>query len=152
MPFEKKTVKRYKQNGEKYKDYADYKQKNLYFDTSNAYQSECIGLLELCGHKQAKFLGLLVHEYIIRNGISINQLDKKKVGLLINILEERCSSGFNPVISMQSFNPGISYTPVQLKTEEKEENKPQVISSEEEFLEEEDVEEMNDALAAFGVI
>ena len=96
MPFEKKK---------KYKTAKDYKQKNLYLNESDPYQYECFRLLELCGHKQAKFLGLLVHDYIQKNGINIDILDEKSFKKLIGLLEVQVQGGITSPLNAMVMQP-----------------------------------------------
>lgn len=149
MPFEKK--KKTKVNGEKYKDFTDYTQKSLYFDISNTFQAEGLELLKLCGHKQAKFLGLLIHDYLMRNGINLEQLDKKRVSLLISILEEQCATGV-PMFTMSGFSANPVTVGLQPQKEQTVPEEVKVVKedSSDEFISEEDKEDMEMALGAWG--
>ena len=145
MPFEKK----------KYKTAWDYKQKSIYLDENDPYQAECLKLLTLCGHKQSRFLGLLVHDLIQRNGINIESLDKDNFKDFMRILEFQIKTGMNlqftPVANVA---PIILYqTPVKktVSGEEKDSGENKIFADGEEFISEEDMKDMNKALAAFGV-
>ena len=84
MPFEKKK---------KYKTAKDYVQKNLYLNESDPYQYECIKMLDLCKHKQAKFVGFLVHDYVQRMHINVDTLDEKHFNQLLALLESQLTGG-----------------------------------------------------------
>ena len=150
MPFEKKK---------RYKTPKDYKQKNLYLNESDPYQYECIKVLELCGHKQAKFLGLLVHDYIQKSGVNVNCIDNKGFTKLIGLLEEQVKGGISvsmhqmgmvmqPVMMQQSpYMPMESTVSTVLDSDVKDDKRnPQ----DDEPFEAEDLGEMADALKAFG--
>lgn len=135
MPFENKKKKDTR------------KQKNFFFDENNQYQSELLSLLELCGHKQVRFLSLLAHEYIVRNGINVQNLDKNTFKLFLNSLEIQATTGFIPMYSMQ--NQSMAQMPVASVPApiSKPKTKKKV---EEDFIDEDDLDDMNAALAAFG--
>ena len=151
MPFEKKK---------KYKTAKYYKQKNIYLDENDQYQYECYKILELCGHKQSKFLGLLVHDYIQRMGINIEMLDKNSFRQLLGLLEVQVSGAMNgplshigtiqPVVMQQVpyQQPGkimqINQKTIDFKEYREDDN-------DDELIKEEDMDAMNNALAAFGV-
>ncbi len=151
MPFEKKK---------KYKTPKDYKQKNLYLNEGDPYQNECIKVLELCGHKQAKFLGLLVHDYIQKTGININYIDTKGFTKLIGLLEEQVKGGITaqmPQMGMMMqpvMMPQVPYqqptkiTPIDNGLSLNDEIEDE---TDEEPFKAEDLGEMADALKAFGV-
>lgn len=149
MPFEKKK---------KYKTAKDYKQKNLYLNESDPYQYECFRLLELCGHKQAKFLGLLVHDYIQKNGINIDILDGKSFKKLIGLLEVQVQGGITTPLNTMVMQP-VMMQQVPFQEPKKIISIAQNSSQEEEDemalnddpIGAEDLEEMNDALAAFKI-
>jgi len=149
MPFEKKK---------KYKTAKDYKQKNLYLNESDPYQYECFRLLELCGHKQAKFLGLLVHDYIQKNGINIDILDGKSFKKLIGLLEVQVQGGITTPLNTMVMQP-VMMQQVPIQEPKKIISIAQNSSQEEEDemalnddpIGAEDLEEMNDALAAFKI-
>ena len=148
MPFEKKK---------KYKTAKDYKQKNLYLNESDPYQYECFRLLELCGHKQAKFLGLLVHDYIQKNGINIDTLDGKSFKKLIGLLEVQVQGGITIPLNTMVMQP-VMMQQVPFQEPKKIISITQTSSQEEEEMAlnddpigAEDLEEMNDALAAFKI-
>ena len=149
MPFEKKK---------KYKTAKDYKQKNLYLNESDPYQYECFRLLELCGHKQAKFLGLLVHDYIQKNGINIDILDGKSFKKLIGLLEVQVQGGITTPLNTMVMQP-VMMQQVPIQETKKIISIAQNSSQEEEDemalnddpIGAEDLEEMNDALAAFKI-
>lgn len=148
MPFEKKK---------KYKTAKDYKQKNLYLNESDPYQYECFRLLELCGHKQAKFLGLLVHDYIQKNGINIDILDGKSFKKLIGLLEVQVQGGITTPLNTMVMQP-VMMQQVPFQEPKKIISITQTSSQEEEEMAlnddpigAEDLEEMNDALAAFKI-
>lgn len=148
MPFEKKK---------KYKTAKDYKQKNLYLNESDPYQYECFRLLELCGHKQAKFLGLLVHDYIQKNGINIDILDGKSFKKLIGLLEVQVQGGITTPLNTMVMQP-VMMQQVPFQEPNKIISITQTSSQEEEEMAvnddpigAEDLEEMNDALAAFKI-
>ena len=149
MPFEKKK---------KYKTAKDYKQKNLYLNENDPYQYECFRLLELCGHKQAKFLGLLVHDYIQKNGINIDILDGKSFKKLIGLLEVQVQGGITTPLNTMVMQP------VMMQQVPFQEPKKIISIAQNSSQEEEDemalnddpigaeyLEEMNDALAAFKI-
>ncbi len=145
MPFEKKK---------KYKTASDYKQKTFYLNESEPYQNECFKVLELCGHKQAKFLGLLVHDYISRSGINIDYIDKTGFKKMIGLLEEQVKGGISVPIPQPVMMPQAPYqvpnkvTPnaVPINTEEEIE-----YETDENPISAEDLGDMNAALQAFGI-
>ncbi len=148
MPFEKKK---------KYKTAKDYKQKNLYLNESDPYQHECFRLLELCGHKQAKFLGLLVHDFILKNGINIDILDEKSFKKLIGLLEVQVQGGINSPVNAMLMQPVMMQ---QIPYHQPDKIIPIAQTQEQEEIEDElnddpigvdDLAEMNDALAAFEI-
>ncbi len=149
MPFEKKK---------KYKTAKDYKQKNLYLNESDPYQYECFRLLELCGHKQAKFLGLLVHDYIQKNGINIDILDEKSFKKLIGLLEVQVQGGITSPLNAMVMQPvmmqQVTYQqpdkiiPIA-QTQEPEDESEDELNGDPICVD--DLAEMNDALAAFKI-
>ena len=151
MPFEKKK---------KYKTAADYKQKTIYLNESEPYQNECFKVLELCGHKQAKFLGLLVHDYISKSGINIDYIDEKGFKKMIGLLEEQVKGGISVPIPQK----GMMMQPImmsQAHSQVPERITPNAAAtySDEEIEDEtdenpisaEDLGDMNAALQAFGL-
>ncbi len=150
MPFEKKK---------KYKSAEDYKQKSIYFDENEKYQAECLALLNLCGHKQAKFLGLLAHDLIQRTGMNIDRLDKNTFGDFMKILELQANIGINnQFMQMNNMMSAVMMQQPQMidntkqKSEKKTEEMAEDIETEtDEFISAEDMDDMNAALAAFGV-
>ena len=148
MPFEKKK---------KYKTAKDYKQKNLYLNESDPYQYECFRLLELCGHKQAKFLGLLVHDYIQKNGINIDILDGKSFKKLIGLLEVQVQGGITTPLNTMVMQPVMmQQVPFQepkkiISITQTSSRKEEEMALNDDPIGAEDLEEMNDALAAFKI-
>ena len=130
-----------------------YKHKSIYLDEADEYQLEAKKLLDLCGHKQSKFLGLLVHEFIIRNGIDVKTINKGMFKNYINILEMQVTSGNSMMMiplnqMMMSMNSMVipQYQPdIKVKSDKKKTLKG------DDFINEEDMSDMNEALAAFGV-
>ena len=149
MPFEKKK---------KYKTAKDYKQKNLYLNESDPYQYECFRLLELCGHKQAKCLGLQVHDYIQKNGINIDILDEKSFKKLIGLLEVQVQGGITsplnarvmPPVMMQqlTYQQPDKIIPIAQTQEPEDESEDELNSDP---ISVDDLAELNDALAAFNI-
>ncbi len=136
----------------------DYKQKSIYFDRTDEYQDECLYLLSLCGHKQARFLSLLAHDYIQRSGIAIDYLDKDNFGALLTVLELQSKS----VASSQSIPSNVISFKSQVEKDarirsleddkaERISKKVKKIATDDEFIKEEDMDDMNAALAAFGI-
>ncbi len=151
MPFEKKK---------KYKTAGDYKQKSIYLDENDPYQAECLHLLTLCGHKQSKFLGLLVHDLIQRNGINIENLDKDNFKDFMRFFELQMQTGMNnPFGANGSLMQVVTAkAPVQMSVPAAEKKAPKILpvseetlAGEDDFISEEDMDDMNAALAAFGV-
>lgn len=145
MPFESKK--------KKYKTPESYRQKSLYLDESNPYQAECLALLELCGHKQAKFLGLLAHSFITRYGIDINRLDKNVFANFVKMLEIQATTGMNPMMAMQPYMPQVEMASANISANSiapKKSVKKKEIIIQDEFIDEDDMDDMNEALAAFG--
>ncbi len=148
MPFEKKK---------KYKTAKDYKQKILYLNEDDPYQYECLKMLDLSKHKQAKFIGLLVHDYVQRMHINVDSLDEKSFKQLLALLEAQLAGGMNGAfpqmgMMMQPFMmqhpvyqmPGnvVTMTKATAPAPEKEE-------SDDDFINKEDMAAMEDALQAF---
>lgn len=151
MPFEQKPKKK------EYKTVESYKQKSLYLDEEDQYQAECLALLNMCGHKQAKFLGLLAHDFILKTGIDINNVDKNLFKNYMQLFEMQLTTGFNPMMQMAGYPPGMMQQPmmpqmsmISQPAPKKADKKP-VQKQEEEMIKEEDMADMNNALAAFGV-
>ncbi|WP_026658246.1 hypothetical protein [Butyrivibrio sp. AC2005] len=151
MPFEKKK---------KYKTAKDYKQKTIYLNESDPYQNECYKVLELCGHKQAKFLGLLVHDYVQKIGINVECIDDKGFKKIIGLLEEQVKGGITaPLPQMGMMMQPVMMQQVPYQAMDKITSMPQLLRAEEEPQDEEDEEpfkaedlgDMKDALKAFGV-
>lgn len=138
MPFESPKKKK-----KQYKTASDYEQKSIYFDMDDEYQAECFELLNLCGHKQAKFLGLLAHDLLKQTGIDIESLDKDTFKSFFKTYELRVKTGFNPYTWNNNSEPvhDIKAEPVKPKSKVKTN----------EIIDEEDMEDMDNALAAFGV-
>ncbi len=142
------------QKKKEYKKPDSYKQKCLYLDEENEYQSECIAILDLCGHKQAKFLGLLVHDYITRNRIDIKSLNKEIFKKYMTLLEMQTINShaammmipMNPMMMTLADNMAMSQPikPVKQKGSSK-------VVGESDFIDQQDMNDMNEALAAFGV-
>lgn len=150
MPFEQKPKKK------EYKTVESYKQKSLYLDEEDQYQAECLALLNMCGHKQAKFLGLLAHDFILKTGIDINNVDKNLFKNYMQLFEMQLTTGFNPMMQMAGYS-GMMQQPmmpqmsmISQPAPKKADKKP-VQKQEEEMIKEEDMADMNNALAAFGV-
>ena len=148
MPFEKKK---------KYKTFKDYRQKNIYLDEADLYQAECCKLLELCGHKQSKFMGLLAHDFIQTMGINLELLDKDSFKKIMGLYELQVSKGMNnPFAQMGAiFQPMMAQVPYQTTdkiTSIKTGQKPEEVIDypEDDLIKEEDMDALNDALKAFG--
>ncbi len=150
MPFEKKK---------KYKTIKDYKQKNLYLNESDPYQYECSKLLDLCGHKQARFVGMLVHEYIKKMGVDVESLDENGFKKLFLLLELQVSESMNnqPVqtndVSQQVTDRKVASKESNMITHIGNMSKTMEHESEvdDEFIKEEDMAQMKEALAAFNI-
>lgn len=125
-----------------------YYDKHLYFDKEDPFQLECVYLLSLCGHKQAKFLGLLAHDFIARTGINFDEnMNKDLFQSYMKILEHQ--SVTPPASSSIPF--GIANKTASLmKKSRKEEKSNTKEVTEDEFMSKEDLMEMSDALSAFG--
>ena len=150
MPFETKPKKK------EHKTVESYRQKSLYLDEEDQYQAECLALLNMCGHKQAKFLGLLAHDFILKTGIDVNNVDKNLFKNYMQLFEMQLATGFNPMMQMAGY-PGMMQQPmmpqmsiVSQPAPKKAKKKPEQ-KQEEEMIKEEDIADMNNALAAFGV-
>ncbi len=151
MPFEKKK--------KKYKTPDSYYQKSLYLDESDPYQKEVLKLLNLCGHKQAKFLGLLAHDFITRTGLDVDSLDKDSFTDYMKLFEMTLKTGFNPMMQMVPYGNMIpanmmpsNALPGKAKAQKSIENiyeEKEIIDDN--FISAEDMDDMNNALAAFGV-
>ncbi len=150
MPFEKKK---------NYKTIKDYKQKNLYLNESDPYQYECSKLLDLCGHKQARFVAMLAHEYIKKMGVDIETLDENGFKKLFLLLELQVSESLTnqpehtedlsqPVTERKALSKEIKkITHIDNMSNESDEQN----EDEDEFIKEEDMAQMNEALAAFNI-
>ena len=138
-----------------YKRPESYKQKVVYLDRNNEFQSEALTLLDMCGHKQAKFVGLLVHDFISRYGIDIETIEKEVVLKYISYLEFQATNVHNTMmmvpmnaLNMQAMG-NMMMSPLQNKI--KPSKKRKKTGQEEDFIDEGDMNDMNEALAAFGV-
>ena len=142
------------QKKKEYKKPDSYKQKCLYLDEENQYQSECIAILDLCGHKQAKFLGLLVHDYITRNRIDIKSLDKDIFKKYMTLLEMQAMNS-HAAMMMVPMNPMMMAMADNMMAAQSvkpsKQKKSSKVVGETDFIDEEDMSDMNEALAAFGV-
>jgi len=142
------------QKKKEYKKPDSYKQKCLYLDEENEYQSECIALLNLCGHKQAKFLGLLVHDYITRNRIDIKSLNKEIFKKYMTLLEMQAINS-HAAMMMVPMNPMMmamaDNVSIQQPTKPSKQKESLKVAGESDFIDEKDMSDMNEALAAFGV-
>ena len=69
MPFERKR---------RNKTAGDYAQKSVYLNLDDVFQKEAFDLFTLCGHKQSRFLGLLVHDFIMRYQVDPGSMSKKE--------------------------------------------------------------------------
>lgn len=150
MPFEKKK---------KYKTAQDYKQKILYLNEDDPYQYECLKMLDLSKHKQAKFIGLLVHDYVQRMHINVDTLDEKTFKQLLALLEAQLSGGMNgafPQMGMM-MQPFMMQQPMyqmpgnvvpMTKAPEPEPVKEE--SSDDEFISKDDMADMERAIQAFS--
>ncbi|MCR5606068.1 MAG: hypothetical protein K6F69_04535 [Treponema sp.] len=153
MPFEKKK---------KYKSAEDYVQKSIYLDENDRYQKECLELLSLCGHKQAKFLGLMAHDFIQKNGINLEMLDKNSFKDFLKLYELQVNNGITPQFMpmygmmpqmMMPMQNQMMSMPVKEEKKEIKKTKQNIVSIDESdnFISKEDMDDMNAALAAFGV-
>lgn len=131
-----------------YKNPVSYKQKSIYLDENDPYQAECLDLLNLCGHKQARFLGLLAHDLITRTGMDISRMDKKSFKNYLQILELQVSTGMNPFGTMPQY--GAMMPMIQADNNNIKQIAKRKKPSEEEFISEDDKEDMREALAMFG--
>ncbi len=142
------------QKKKEYKKPDNYKQKCLYLDEENEYQSECIAILDLCGHKQAKFLGLLVHDYITRNRIDIKSLNRELFKKYMTLLEMQTinSHAAMMVVPMSPMMMAMTdnMTMAQPAKTVKQKGSSKVVG-ESDFIDQQDMSDMNEALAAFGV-
>ncbi len=131
----------------KYKTSEDYVKKFIYFDESNQFQSECLTLLKLSGHKQAKLLGWMTHEFILKHGINLDQIDKVQFKTYLKFLELQ-PKGFN----LTPINENISEiaTSKEIRTDIADTEKSKR-EEKESFINEEDMDAMNNALAAWGI-
>ena len=139
MPFAKKEVEK------KHKTAADYEQKNIYFDAQDKYQNDAYKMFTLCGHKQSKFVGLLVHEFLLKYGINPNNMTRSQFADCLKIYEMQVTTG-------ATFTPQISSVSSSLSTsvENTSKDSVKINNDDEEFIKEDDMDDMNNALAAFG--
>lgn len=122
------------------------KKKSLYLDENNIYQAECIKLLEVCGHKQSKFLGILAHDFIMRSGIDLNKISKKSMQDYMRLLEVQYEMGFNPtfvnkIVSQQPIVQGKIVPDTSNTSAEKESDNDMIA----------DLEGLEAGLGAFGI-
>ena len=82
----------------------NYTHKNIYFDESDQFQNECLKLLSICERKQAKLLSLIIHDFITRYGIDLDNLTKETLMDFMKILEIQLKSSFN-LMSQIGYSP-----------------------------------------------
>lgn len=149
MPFgqEKKEEKKQK----KHKTVRDYKQKQLYINESEPLQKELLQLISLCGHKQAKILGIICHDFLTRYGINLDTMTDKKLGEYIKIIEMQNETKISVFPQFNTEQPMITNVVGQPPVKEKPPVKKSEPISDNEFenLSNNDKAELDDALAMF---
>lgn len=83
----------------------NYKEKTIYIDEGDTFQSELHKILSLCGHKQSKLLGLLAHDFIKRTGIDLNECRKDDFCMIMKMFEAQVRTGYN----MPAYNHAAVY-------------------------------------------
>ncbi|MCF0129458.1 MAG: hypothetical protein HUJ70_12835, partial [Pseudobutyrivibrio sp.] len=129
----------------------NYNKKTLYIDDKDPNQAECLALLKLAGHKQSKLLGLMAHEFIANHGIDVTKFNNKSFGELYKFLELQVNYNLKMAPQVMAtpvyaplYQEDSNTTPFQKKHPQK---KTKNIEPLEAVMSEEDVDEMNDALA-----
>ena len=83
----------------------NYKEKTIYIDEEDEYQSELHKILSLCGHKQSKLLGLLAHDFVKRTGIDLSECRKDDFCMIMKMFEAQVRTGYN----MAAYNHAAAY-------------------------------------------
>lgn len=168
MPFERKR---------RNKTAGDYAQKSVYLNLDDVFQKEAFDLFTLCGHKQSRFLGLLVHDFIMRYQVDPGSMSKKEFSDCIRFYEMQITNKmtFNSGMIAGGVIPASEQIPVREpvvrqppskraspiaqgknSTVQARKQGPNVLIHEDvgddggDFISEDDMDEMNKALAAFG--
>lgn len=125
--------------------------KGLYLDEKNQYQAECLKLLDACGHKQGKFLGILIHDFIMRTGIDLEKIDKKTMQDYIRLMEVQYKMGFNSSSIAGSFQSPtvIIKEPLNSQVKGISEDPEDNLDGDDEIIS--DIEGMEEALGAFNI-
>lgn len=126
--------------------------KGLFLDEKNPYQKECLDLLEVCGHKQGRFLGLVVHDFLTRTGIDVSKMDKKKMQDYMQFLEVQFEFG-NPWQQPQAQAPPFVFPMQPYFNIPSEPSRKETASSDvsDNMIRADDMADMENALSAFGI-
>ena len=65
----------------------DYSKQQLYFDITNKLQAESYKFLRLCGHKTTKYLTIIIHLFLQENGIKISDCTAEDIKILMEYLD-----------------------------------------------------------------
>lgn len=136
------------------KNAGDYKQRQLYFDNNVPYQDKAYQTLLKCGHKQSRFVGLLIYDFLNRFSIDIESVDEKQFAKIIDILDLQILSGLSvmPATAYRSTGPQLKTEPIPAPAPTRSAvNSAESRNISTEVVPSSELADMNAALAAFGV-